>query len=207
LPLSEPKATADRVEEVVPGVWYWSIEDERIGGYVGSGHAVRDGDGVVLIDPLPLRPAALSTLGRVSAIVLTAGTHQRSSWRLRRELGAPIHAPAAVRLVDEEPDSRYSEGDELPAGLQPIFAPGPGTTQHSLLLPRDPRVLFTSDLFVHQPGEELSFVPDEYVHDPAQTRETARRTLELDFDVLCVGHGQPVREDPKAAIRALLARG
>jgi hypothetical protein len=204
--MSEPRAVAEQVEEVVPGIWRWSVEDERIGGYVGSAHAIRDGDDLVLVDPLPLRAEALAELGPASAIVLTAGTHQRSSWRLRRELGAPVYAPAAVRLVDEEPDVRYSEGDELPAGLQPFFAPGPGTTQHSLLLPRTPGVLFTSDLFVHQPGEELSFVPDEYVHDPAQTRETARRTLELDFDVLCVGHGLPLVEDPKGAIRALLTR-
>jgi len=31
--------------------------------------------------------------------------------------------------------------------------------------------------------------------------------LELDFDVLCVGHGSPVLDDPKGAIRALLERG
>jgi hypothetical protein len=205
--MSEPKGYAEQVEEVVPGVWYWSLADERIGGYVGSAHAVRDGDGVVLIDPLPLEPAALAALGPVSAIVLTAGTHQRSAWRLRRELAARVYAPAAVRLVEEEPDVRYSQGDELPAGLQAFFAPGPGTTQHALLLPGEPGVLFTSDLFVHEPGEELGFVPDEYVHDPAQTRESARLVLALDFDVLCVGHGSPLLDDPKGAIRALLERG
>jgi hypothetical protein len=204
--VSEPKAVARTIEEVVPGVWQWTLEDERIGGYVGTAHAVRGTTGSVLIDPLPLEPGALQRLLPAEAIVLTAGTHQRSAWRLRRELGVPVHAPAAVRLVDEDPDVRYSEGDALPAGLQPFFAPGPGTTQHALLLPRNPSVLFTSDLFVRQPGEELGFVPDEFVHDAAQTRETARRVLELDFDVLCVGHGAPVLDDPKGAIRALLAR-
>jgi hypothetical protein len=205
--VSEPRAVAQTIEQVVAGVWCWSLEDERIGGFVGSAHAITRGDESVLVDPLPLAEKAFERLLPVGAIVLTAGTHQRSSWRLRRELGVPVHAPAAVRLVDEEPDVRYSEGDALPAGLEPYFAPGPGTTQHALLLPGEPRVLFTSDLFVHEPGRELEFVPDEYVHDPAQTRETARRLLDLDFDVLCVGHGRPVLEDPKGAIRALLARG
>ena len=205
--MSEPKAVARTVEEVVPGVWHWSLADERIGGFVGSAHAVRAGDAVVLIDPLPVEPGALASLGPASAIVLTAGTHQRSAWRLRRELGARVYAPAAVRLVEEEPDVRYSEGDDLPAGLQPYFAPGPGTTQHALLLPGDPGVLFTSDLFVHEAGDELDFVPGEYVHDPAETRESARRVLELDFGVLCVGHGSPLLDDPKGAIWALLERG
>jgi len=205
--MSEPKTVSKHVEEVVPGIWHWSLEDERIGGYIGAAHAIQSESGTVLIDPLPLEDGEFELLLPVEAIVLSAGTHQRSAWRLRRELGVFVHAPAAVRLVDEEPDVRYSEGDELPAGLRPFFAPGPGTTQHALLLPGDPSVLFTSDLFVHQPGRELSFVPDEYVHDSAEARETARRVLELDFDVLCVGHGSPVLDDPKGAIRALLERG
>jgi glyoxylase-like metal-dependent hydrolase (beta-lactamase superfamily II) len=205
--VSEPNAVAQTIEEVVPGVWFWSLEDERIGGYVGSAHAVRGEAATVLIDPLPLEQEAFERLLPAEAIVLTAGTHQRSAWRLRRSLEVPVYAPAAVRLVEEEPDVRYSEGDALPAGLEAYFAPGPGTTQHALLLPRAPRVLFTCDLFVHQPGEELGFVPDEFVHDAAQTRETARRVLDLDFDVLCVGHGRPVLEDPKGAIRTLLERG
>jgi hypothetical protein len=205
--MSEPKTFAGHVEEVVPGIWHWSLEDERIGGYIGSAHAIQRDGGTVLVDPLPLEEGEFELLLPVEAIVLTAGTHQRSAWRLRRELGVPVYAPAAVRLVDEEPDVRYSEGDELPAGLRPFFAPGPGTTQHALLLPGDPSVLFTSDLFVHEPGRELAFVPDEYVHDAAQTRDTARRVLDLDFDVLCLGHGSPVLGDPKDAIRALLERG
>jgi hypothetical protein len=205
--VSEPKAVAPTIEEVVPGVWSWSLRDERIGGFLGAAHAVQTDGGTVLIDPLPLEGAAFARLLPVESIVLTAGTHQRSAWRLRGELGVRVHAPALVRLVDEEPDVRYSEGDVLPGGLQPYFAPGPGTTQHALLLPAEPSVLFTSDLFVHEPGRGLEFVPDEYVHDPAQTRETARRMLELDFAVLCMGHGTPLREDPKGEIRTLLERG
>jgi glyoxylase-like metal-dependent hydrolase (beta-lactamase superfamily II) len=157
----------------------------------------------VLIDPLPLVEAEFARLGAVDAIVLTCGSHQRSAWRLRRELGVQVYAPALVREVEEEPDVRYEEGDELPAGLRAYFTPGAGTTQHSLL---HGRVLFTADLFVNPPGAGLDFVPDEYLADPAQARESARRLLELDFDLLCTGHGKPVAGDPKSAIGGLLER-
>ena len=186
--MSEPKAVAAKIVEVVPGVWHWSLEDERIGGFIGSAHAVR-ADG----------------LGDVSAICLTCGSHQRSAWRLRRELGVGVHAPELVREVDEEPDVRYEDGDVLPGALEAFFTPGAGTTQHALL-DRERCVLFTADLFVRPPGEELGFVPDEYLHDPAEARRSARRLLELDFDVLCTGHGVPLVDDPKGAIRALLER-
>jgi glyoxylase-like metal-dependent hydrolase (beta-lactamase superfamily II) len=205
--VSEPRAVARTIEEVVPGVWAWSLRDERIGGFLGVAHGVAGDNGTVLIDPLPLENDAFRRLLPVEAIVLTAGTHQRSSWRLRRDLGVPVYAPALVRLVDEEPDVRYSEEDPLPGGLQPFFAPGPGTTQHALLRQGEPSVLFVSDLFVREPGGELEFVPDEYVHDAVQARETARRVLDLEFDVLCMGHGVPLVDEPKTAIRALLERG
>jgi glyoxylase-like metal-dependent hydrolase (beta-lactamase superfamily II) len=203
--VSEPNATAGAVEEVVPGVWHWHVDDERIGGHISAAHAVRDTDGVVLVDPLPLAEDALAGLGRIEAICLTTSSHQRSAWRLRRELGVQVWAPEASREVDEEPDARYSQGDALPGGLQPIFTPGAGTTQHSLLLEREGGVLFTPDLFVRPAGRELALIPAEYAHDPDQARQTAEHLLELEFSVLCTGHGVPVTDHPQAAIRAALA--
>jgi glyoxylase-like metal-dependent hydrolase (beta-lactamase superfamily II) len=203
--VTEPKTVAAQVEEVVPGVSSWCIHDERI-DFLSCAHAVAGPEGVVLIDPLPLEPAALAKLGAVSAILLTAGTHQRSAWRYRRELGAPVFVPAQARLIEEEPDARYAEGDELPGGLQAYFTPGGGTTQHSFLLERDGGVLFTPDLLVHAPGEPPAFVAARYMHDPDEARRSVERILQLPFSVLCLDHGIPLVDDPKAAIRALLER-
>jgi len=203
--VSELAAAAESADEFAPGAWCWHVADERIGGFISSAHAVRGDDGTVLIDPVPLSRAALASLGEVVAICLTTSTHQRSSWRLRRELGAPVWAPQAVKEVDEEPDERYVEGDALPGGLEALFTPGAGTAQHSFLLGRGEGVLFTPDLFVHVPGGSLAFVPGEYMHDPGQARRTAEKLLDRDFAVLCSGHGVPVTADPKAAIRAALA--
>ncbi len=201
--MSEPRAIAEAVEEVVPGVWHWRLHDDRI-DFVSSAHAVAASGGVVLIDPLPLAPEAQQALGRVQAVVLTTSVHQRSCWRLRRELGVRVWAPASAKDVEEEPDERYEDGDRLPGELLAIFTPGAGTRQHSLL-DEERGVLFTPDLFVVPPGGRLSLTPSEYMHDPAQARRSAERLLALDFSVLCTGHGQPVLDDPKAAIRAALA--
>ena len=76
--------------------------------------------------------------------------------------------------------------------------------QQSLLLEREGGVLFTPDLFLHTPDEPLGLIPDEYMHDPAQARRTAEQLLDLDFAVLCTGHGVPVTDDPKSAIRSAL---
>ena len=202
--MSEPDAVAEAAEEVVPGIWHWHLSDDRIGGYISSAHAVRGDDGVLLIDPLPLADGPLAALGDVTAICLTTSSHQRSAWRLRRELGVSVWAPAASREIEEEPDERYSEGDALPGGLRAIFTPGAGTTQHSFLLEREGGVLFTPDLFVSPREGQLMMIPAEYAHDPDQASRTAEQLLDVDFAVLCTGHGVPVTDDPKAAIRAAL---
>jgi glyoxylase-like metal-dependent hydrolase (beta-lactamase superfamily II) len=193
--VSEPKAVAERSEELLPGLRTWSVHDDRIDSR-SDAYAVESENGAVLIDPLPLA----EDLGRVAAIVLTAGTHQRSAWRLRRELGAPVWVPELSKLIDEEPDARYIEGDELPGELTAYFTPGAGTTQHTLL--RD-RVAFTSDLFVVRRGR-LALISERYAHDIEEARRSARRLLQLDVDAVCTAHGGAVLADAKGAIRAVL---
>jgi len=199
--VSECREVAEQAEEIALGVWYWSVRDERIGGFHGSSHAANG----VLIDPHRLAEEAFAAVGEIEAIVLTTSAHQRSAWRLRRELGMPVYLPALAQEMDEEPDGRYGEGDELPGGLQPFFTPGAGTTQHSLLLPRDGGVLFTADLFVRSRNGPLEFVPAEYMHDADEARRSAERILSLDFDTLCSAHGAPLVGGAKQALSDLLA--
>jgi glyoxylase-like metal-dependent hydrolase (beta-lactamase superfamily II) len=161
----------------------------------------------VLVDPVPLAAGALSAIGSTRAVCLTAGSHQRSAWRLRRELGVEVWAPALARELEEEPDRRYGDGDDLPGGLRAVFTPGAGTTQHTLLASGPPRCAFVSDLLLRPPDGPLALIPADYAADPAQARESVERLLELDFDVLLLAHGRPVVEDPKDAIRAALAAG
>jgi glyoxylase-like metal-dependent hydrolase (beta-lactamase superfamily II) len=203
--MSEPKAVATAVEEVIPRAFHWHVRDDRIGGFISAAHAIQGSEGTVLIDPLPLAPDALAQLGAVAAIELTSGGHQRSAWRLRRELGAQVYAPALSQTLEEEPDVRYGDGDELPGGLIAIFTPGAGTTQHTLLWEGEPGIAFVSDLLVREPGQALEVIPAEYAHDVAEARRSIEKLLELPFSVLCLAHGTPITEDPKAAIRAALA--
>jgi hypothetical protein len=54
-------------------------------------------------------------------------------------------------------------------------------------------------------GGTLAFVPFQFHDEPAETRRSVERLLDLDFTILCLDHGPPLTHDPKAAIRALLA--
>jgi hypothetical protein len=204
--MAEPPAVAERAEEVVPGVWRWAVANANIGGAESTAHAVHADGALALVDPVRLAEDELERLGPVTAICLTAQCHQRSAWRYRRELGARVYAPEGTRAMEEEPDDRYRAGDELPGGLRAVHTPGPEEVHYSFLRAGEPSVLVCSDLLTHYAGKELAFVPLRYHDDPERTRRTVEALLDLEFDVLCFAHGEPFRENPKAAIRELLSR-
>ena len=202
--MTEPSEIADEVEEVVEGVWHWRIHNANIGGTISSSHAVAAGRGCVLIDPVRLAPRAFASLPAPTAIVLDARTHQRAAWRYRAEFAIEVWLPEDAPKADEEPDRRYGEGDVLPGGLLAIRTPGPERAHYSFLLERAPGVLFCSDLISNDGCRELAFVPPESHEDPAETRRSVERLLELDFSILCLDHGVPLTEDPKAELQRLL---
>jgi glyoxylase-like metal-dependent hydrolase (beta-lactamase superfamily II) len=119
---------------------------------------------------------------------------------------ALVFAPALSRELEEEPDERYGDGDRLPGGLLALFTPGAGTTQHTFLLEREGGVAFVPDLLVREPGGPLELISARYAHDPTEARRSVERLLELRFEVLCLGHGEPILEAPQAEIQAALER-
>jgi glyoxylase-like metal-dependent hydrolase (beta-lactamase superfamily II) len=203
--MSEPEAIAHTAEEIAPGVWRWSVHDDRI-DYESDAHAIVENGRVVLIDPLRLEESALKRLGVVEAICLTAKCHQRSAWRYRREFGVKVWAPQGVRPMDEESDVLYRAGDQLPGGLQAIHTPGPENVHFAFWLAREPGVLFCPDLLMRGARKGLEFVPAQFHDDPAETRRSVQRLLTLRFSVLCFNHGAPITNDPHAALREMLRR-
>lgn len=202
--MSEPLATAQSLEEILPGLFHYRVRDERI-DWDSEAYALSDGGRVVLIDPLPLVEAELRRLGKVEAILLGAAAHQRSAWRLRRATGAPVHAPRGAEGLDEEADVAYGDGDRLPGGVRALHAPGPRESHHVLYLSSGPGVLFLTDLVLREPGGRIRFIADDHMSDPPRARRSARHLLEYRFDILCFGHGRPITSKGRAAFEEMLA--
>jgi len=204
--MTEPREIAARAEQVADGLWHWRIRNSSIGGGISSSQAIAVDGGLVMIDPVRLADDALAALPRPTAVVLTAKCHQRAAWRYRREFGAEVWLPDDAPAADEEPDRRYAEGDELPGGLRAMRTPGPEWPHYSFLRESAPGILFCSDLVGG--GEDatapLHFIPPEYHEDPAETRRSVGKLLDLPFSILCLDHGAPLVDDPQAALRRLL---
>ncbi len=205
--MSEPKAKAKYLEGVVPGVYNWHVRDNRIGGARSDAYAVVDRDGaVVLIDPLPIDEKLLRPLGSITAIVLTAGNHQRSAWRFRKLFNVPVWAPENAHGLEEEPDNFYASGDTIPGGLTAFHTPGPTEAMFTLWLQQHPRgIVFLSDLLTHEGRGRPEFVPAQYQDDPHRTRVSVRRVLDhLPVDTICFAHGEPIVGAGKSALRLAL---
>jgi hypothetical protein len=202
--MTEPREIAPAAEEVVPGLWHWRIHNSNIGGSISSSQALMTRDGLVLVDPVRLDPAALGALPRPMAILLTARCHQRAAWRYRRDFGAEVWLPEDAAAADEAPDRTYADGERLPGGLTAFRTPGPEWPHYSFQYEGDPGIVFCSDLVGGDEAGRLHFVPPQYHEDPAATRASVENLLEREFGVLCLDHGAPLKDDPKAAIRALL---
>ncbi len=204
--MSEPKAKADRIQLLAPWLYHWTVPDDRIGDFRSDAYAILTPEGKVLIDPLPLTDEALSETGKVAAIYLTRGYHQRSAWRYRKALGAPVYAPEGAVELEEEPDQWFGDGDALPGGLKAIQTPGL-SNGFALLMETEggSGALFCGDLLVREADDgPFRLLPDEYLDDPAAARESARRLAQLQVEILCPAHGAPCLSGCQKAIQEAL---
>ena len=183
-----------------------TIHDDRIDDESDS-YAVIEKGRTILFDPLPTSDQDLNQLSPVEAICLTASCHERSAWRYRRSLKVLVYAPEGGVDLEETPDGWYKAGDQLPGRLLAVHAPGPTEAHYAFYLDLDGGVVFCADLLTNVPGEGLAFVSDEYQDEPARTRESVRRLLDLRFETLCSNHGHPVISGANATIAQALTRG
>jgi len=200
----EPGGTAKLVGEILPGVYRFTIHDDRIDFESDSYVVIEDGK-AILIDPLPMAEKDLKKLGPVEAVCLTGSCHERSAWRYRRELNVPVYAPQGGVDFEETPDRWYKVHDRLPGNLLAVHTPGPTEAHYSFYLEREGGVVFCADLLTNAGVEGLAFVAGEYQDEPARTRESVRRLLDLKFETLCRNHGDPVTVGAKEAIVRALA--
>jgi len=121
--------------------------------------------------------------------------------------GCTVHC---VRSGLHELDGRgpvkvFDFGDELPGGVIAYEVDAICPDETALYIPAH-RALACADGVVRWPGRDgLSFVPDEYMDDPEETkaalRDAYRSLLGLDFDLLLLAHGDPVVTSGKEALR------
>jgi hypothetical protein len=196
-----PEKYAPTVDEIAPGLWHWTARRETIDNDVSSYYLA---EAQVVIDPMlpPERPEWFQP----QHAVLTCRHHDRDAWKLGCTVW--VVAQGAHELEGRGEFRTYEWGDELPGGLvaHEVDALSPDETA---LFSAAHRALAVGDGVIRwEPDGPLSFVPDRFMDDPprdkAGLRAAYERLLELDFDLLLLGHGNPIVGGAKEQLRRLL---
>jgi len=110
--------------------------------------------------------------------------------------------PQPVRV-----DHELEDGDtiDLGGGIDALAVAVPGHTPGSVAfyLP-EPRVLFTGDTVARTPDGKV--VLGVFNVDPAQAAVSLQRQAQLDAEIACFGHGEPVTENATAQLSAAAVR-
>jgi glyoxylase-like metal-dependent hydrolase (beta-lactamase superfamily II) len=210
------------VQAIVPGVFAFT------GLLVGRVYALESTDGLTLIDAgLGLAAGKvvqqLQASGRppsdVKRILITHAhpDHVGGLAKLQAATGAQVVAHAlewpvlagkvSATLQGASPQRRAVQGGEtLPEvldGLQVIFTPG-HTRGHVCFWQPDKRLLFCGDVLLCPPRLRLPFAA--FTVDMAENRRSVKQIAELEPEVVCFGHGQPLTHGAASQLRAFAAR-
>jgi hypothetical protein len=196
---------ADEFQTVTSGVFSWQTYDPRVKCDLSS-VALQTKDGLVLVDPIPLRDEALNELidGRpVRAIVLTSGNHARAAESYRKRFNVPVWASEeAARSIEITIDHRLKEGELAPGGMSvvEVFAAGPG----EVALVGDGLVCL-GDAVINLASHGFSLLPAKYRVNPRLLPNDLRKLLSYEFRILTFAHGDPLVEHARERLQQLLA--
>jgi len=189
------------VEELRPGLWYWTAihptwYDNEVGSYAWDA-----GSSVVLLDPLS-PPTLVDELvrGKDVATVLTCDWHDRSAPELVERFGSPIHAPDGGDGGLEA--QLFEPGAALPASIEAYRATHPGEV---VVWIGELDALVVGDALITRDG--TLEIPPTWLPENDTVAEAQKRMaplLDLPVELVLTTHGEPVRENGAEALRRAL---
>lgn len=196
------------MQEFLPGIFTWPWFSQRH-GYHFNGTLVLHESGNLCIDPVEPDGAVLERLATegIARILITNRNHVRAANAVRRATGArlAIHAADAAyaRGQGAEVDVELAIGEQV-GPFRIVGVPGKSPGEVAL---HDParKLLVVGDAVIGNPPERLSLLPERVMDDPARLRASLRQLLELDFEAVLVGDGEPIREGGRERLRELVA--
>ena len=195
------------MRELIPGVFSWSWYSEPH-DYDFNGTLILDGGGNLCIDPVEPGEGILDQIARegVARILLSNRNHSRAANLVRERTGArtaihPDDAPHA-REQGAEIDDDLRVGEKI-GPLSVIAVPGKSPGEVALHWP-ERKLLVVGDAVIGHPPGSCGLLREKVMDDPARLRRSVAALLDLDFDTLIVGDGEPILEGAKARLIELV---
>jgi hypothetical protein len=195
------------VQEIAPGLWHWAARHAHIRMPVSSYLLA---DERVVIDPIMPSEGLVwfERLGAPEHALLSNRHHDRDAWRLHEAFGTTVHCIRCGlhELEGRGPVEAFDFGDVLPGGVRAHEVDAICPDETALHIPAHGALVCADGVVRWRQDDELAFVPDWLMDDPAATKEglrgSYRRLLELDFAHLLLAHGEPIVGGGRDALRA-----
>jgi glyoxylase-like metal-dependent hydrolase (beta-lactamase superfamily II) len=164
-------------------------------------YAVKTPDGVALVDPMKPGPSVLKkldALGTPVGVFLTNAHHDRDADWFRKHYGIQVYAHEKARSdCDTKIDVLALDGEKLPGGLKVVPLPGSTPGGIAFYLKQAGGIVMLGDSLLHVRGKGLSLLPEQYLENIRQTRQSLKTLLNLTFKILTFAHGAPLTENAK----------
>jgi len=195
------------MHEILNDIYMWPWFS-KLHGYNFNGFFIRHPAGNLCIDPAEPGEDVLDELAcqGVAHILLTNRNHVRATNRVRlvTKARSAIHPADAAyaRAQGAELDDDLRAGEQV-GPLMTVGVPGKSPGELAFYWP-ERKILIVGDAVIGNPSGSLGLLRASVIEDPTCLRESVRKLLDLDFDTLLVGDGQPILQRAKDQLRNLV---
>ena len=165
-------------------------------------------EGICLIDPTPLDPAALKELqsrGPIVGIVITNQNHWRASADLAARLQVEIFAHENARLPERaQTFTAVSDNQQIVGDLRVITIEGAAPGEIIIASEIDGGLLVIGDALINFEPYGFTFLPPKYCTDNRKMKKSLRRLLDVEAQRIFFAHGSPILSNATARLHGLL---
>ena len=193
---------------LTPSIWIWQAYDPSVKSDLYSS-AVQAGDGLFLVDPIPLPDEFLreiSAAARVAAILVTSANHPRAAANVARQCGVRIFAAQPVAdALNSSQAMPISPDHEIAPQVTAIPIDGAAPGEMAFHFADDGGTIVIGDALINFEPYGFALLPPKYCTDQKKMRRSLRQLLARPCQRLLFAHGTPILSDPLARLEALLA--
>lgn len=170
--------------------------------------ALRIGDRLFLVDPIPLAAPALAGLtadAPVSSLVLTNVNHGRGAKFYAEQFGVGILASATTASTLREFEIvALSAGDLIGGRIEVIALEGAAAGEIALYFDDEDGAIVIGDALIHFEPHGFALLPPKYCTDQKSLRASLRQLLDFSFSRLFFAHGMPIMAGAREKLETLL---
>ena len=200
-------APADDVIQVSASLHYWQSYDAQVKADLFS-TAVQTSDGILLVDPIPLRQKLLQQLvgpREIAGIFVTNVNHSRASMNVAEEFDVPIFAHRSIQTTcDLTAVREVSDGQVFVANASAIEIKGAPAGEMAIHHAEDGGSLIVGDALINFEPYGFTFLPAKYCLNAKQMRRSLHRLLDYKFERMLFAHGTPLMQSAQKKLEELL---